>query len=129
MTPEEVATKVELELVEMGLVDPSQFAPGATSHRHTSLSPWANVIFDHDTAPALEAIWGWLESFGLQREDDDVSPLTDWTRHPSAPPAWGTLAMAGRFGQWKYFWTDDCVLRGKHLGDADRARQRLGETT
>ena len=27
------------------------------------------------------------------------------------------LALAGRFGQWKYYWTDDCVLRGKKLSD------------
>jgi hypothetical protein len=27
----------------------------------------------------------------------------------------GDLALAGRFGQWKYFWTDDCVLRGYAL--------------
>jgi protoporphyrinogen oxidase len=117
LQPEAVAAKVESELIEMGLIDPSQFAPGTRSHRHMRLSQWANVIFDHGTAPALDAIWSWLEAYGLQREDDDVSPLTDWIKPPSPRPTSGKLAMAGRFGQWKYYWSDDCVLRGKRLAD------------
>jgi hypothetical protein len=28
--------------------------------------------------------------------------------------------LAGRFAQWKYFWTDDCVLRGRQLAEAAR---------
>ena len=31
--------------------------------------------------------------------------------------ALGSLIMAGRFGQWKYFWSDDCVLRGKYISE------------
>lgn len=114
-TPDAIAAQVERELVEMGLVDPDSFAPGHASHRHHSFSPWANVIFDHDTAPALAAIWSWLEGFGLRREADDLSPLTDWGQPASAAPGPADLAMAGRFGQWKYFWSDDCVLRGHRL--------------
>ena len=30
----------------------------------------------------------------------------------------GDLILAGRFGQWKYYWTDDCVLRGKYISEA-----------
>jgi len=27
----------------------------------------------------------------------------------------GQLILAGRFAQWKYYWSDDCVLRGKFI--------------
>lgn len=108
--PAEIAARVVEELVEMGLVkcraDEVQW--------HTKLIPWANVIFTHQTAPALDCIWRWLEQFGLNREDDDLHPLTDWNTVPN-DFKFGPIAMAGRFGQWKYFWTDDCVLRGRQI--------------
>jgi protoporphyrinogen oxidase len=116
-TPQEVAARVEEELVMMGLVDPSRFPAGTKSHRHLHLAPWANVVFDHDTAPALDTIWGWLETHGLQREPDDLHPLTDWSVPPATREGDATLFMAGRFGQWKYYWTDDCVLRGKRISE------------
>jgi len=115
-TPEVIAERVEKELIEMGLLVPSRFKPGLTSHRHFSYSPWANVIFDHETAPALDVIWSWLTTKGLQRELGDTHPLTDWESLVTAPLESATLFMAGRFGQWKYFWSDDCVMRGRHLG-------------
>ena len=77
--------------------------------------PWANVIFTHETRLALNTIWTWLEGFGLKREEGDLLPWTDWQN--SSVPRVGDLAMAGRFGQWKYFWTDDCVLRGKDFSN------------
>lgn len=115
-TPEVVAERVEKELIEMGLLVPSRFKPGQTSHRHFSYSPWANVIFDHGTTPALDTIWSWLATQGLQRETDDTHPLTDWDTLSTDLREAATLFMAGRFGQWKYFWSDDCVMRGRHLG-------------
>jgi hypothetical protein len=48
----------------------------------------------------------------LCRETDDLDPATDWAK---ATQPTGALIMAGRFAQWKYFWTDDCVLRGRCL--------------
>ena len=92
----------------MGLAD------AAVSRHFVKYVPWANVIFTHDTRPALECIWNWLESFGLEREEGDLHPLTDWN-NTASPVAGGKLVMAGRFGQWKYFWTDDCVLRGRQI--------------
>ncbi len=114
-SPEAIAERVERELVEMGLVDPAKFVPGLSSHRHFQYSPWANVVFDHTTAPALESIWQWLSGHGLRREDDDLSPLSTWSDMSCAQAAPGQLYMAGRFGQWKYFWSDDCVLRGRQI--------------
>jgi len=107
--PEVIARRVVDELIEMGLVT----CPAEDVHWHTKLISWANVIFTHRTASSLDVIWRWLEGFGLQRETDDLHPLSDWTERPSPQP--GALAMAGRFGQWKYFWTDDCVMRGRQF--------------
>lgn len=118
MAPEQVGAQVERELIKMGLVDPSRYPVGVSSHRHLKYVPWANVVFDHATAPALQTIWQWMENFGLARDVDDLHPLTDWT-NPSYTLAGGaSIFMAGRFGQWKYFWTDDCVLRGKRIAEA-----------
>lgn len=115
--PDEVGEQVEAELIEMGLVDPSLFPRGAATHRHLKLVPWANVIFDHDTAPALDVIWSWLETCGLRRESDDLLSLTRWDAPAPERHAGASLFMAGRFGQWKYYWTDDCVLRGKRISE------------
>jgi protoporphyrinogen oxidase len=112
--PDEVATAVKSELAEMELIDPAALDSGQVSH-FTVDAPWANVIFDHQTRPALEQIWSWLEQFGLSREGDDLNPLTDWGRLDDNKQCFGTLIFAGRFGQWKYFWTDDCVLRARML--------------
>jgi protoporphyrinogen oxidase len=113
-TPQAVAKQVISELVEMGLVDNEQ----SVTSVHTVLAPWANVTFTHGTDTSLDAIWGWLEQYGLQRETDDCHPLCDWNSklaEPANPTR--SLHMAGRFGQWKYFWSDDCVLRGKLMGE------------
>lgn len=109
----EIAARVVRELVEMGFID-----EGAAVKTHTVAVPWANVIFDHAREPALATIFAWLEAHGLAREADELAPSSDWATKPAL--AAGTLALAGRFGQWKYFWTDDCVLRGRELGAALR---------
>ena len=117
-TPEEIGERVEAELIEMGLVVPDRFRTGEKLHRHISYSPWANVIFDHGTSDALQMIWLWLQCHGLIREDDDLHPLSNWSEQMSVQSMRNaTIFMAGRFGQWKYFWTDDCVLRGKKISE------------
>jgi protoporphyrinogen oxidase len=116
-SPTQIADSVVSELVTMGLID-TETASGTQIGKHTVYAPWANVVFDHATRPSLHTIWRWLESYGLARESDDLHPLTDWTNKTDRQL--GNLAMAGRFGQWKYYWTDDCVLRGSEL--AIRAR-------
>jgi protoporphyrinogen oxidase len=106
--PESIRRRVVDELVEMGLIRSKE-----NNTVHGVHCPWANVIFTHETRPALDMIWTWLEGFGLEREDEDLRPCTDWDN--TSARRFGDLAMAGRFGQWKYFWTDDCVMRGKFL--------------
>jgi len=115
ISPEDIGKQVESELINMGLIDPSRFSKGQSTHCHVKYIPWANVAFDHGTSLALQEIWEWLEGFGLIREDGDTHPLTDWTTQKFAPLDQSQILMAGRFGQWKYYWSDDCVLRGKRI--------------
>jgi len=48
--------------------------------------PYANVVFDHARAPALETILPWVQSLGI--------------------------TLAGRYGEWGYHWTDDATRSG-----------------
>jgi protoporphyrinogen oxidase len=107
LSKDEMAKQVQRELTEIGVID-SSCVLGCTLVE----VPWANVIFDHETRPSLECIWSWLEQFGLERESGDTTPLTNWSQVPDRV---GSLAFAGRYAQWKYYWTDDCVLRGRVL--------------
>ncbi len=111
----EVGLMVVDELFEMGLIDPALRGRDGVRF-HTRKIPWANVIFDHDRERALEVIFDWLQKYGLSRDNQDLEPSNDWGLSREMPI--GRLVLAGRFGQWKYFWTDDCVLRGKAISDA-----------
>lgn len=105
------AEQVIDELILMGLVT----GRSAIANYHTKWVQYANVIFDHQYRKALDTIFGWLSSFGLVREYDDLSPLTDWECKAKDQTRLGSIVMCGRFGQWKYYWTDDCVLRAKFI--------------
>lgn len=110
---EEIQKIVEQELIEMGLIEKD-----STYSSHFHYSPWANVIFDHETKPALDKIFNWLEKLGLTRTEDDLSPLTDWqAKTVQNKVNLSSLTLAGRFGQWKYYWSDDCLLRGAEIAN------------
>ena len=102
----DIAKQVVKELKEMGLIEKPETV-------HTQYVPYANVIFDHERRKAQECILSWLEQFGLNRENDDLDPMSDWKEQN--PIKIGKLALAGRFAQWKYYWSDDCVLRGRAI--------------
>ncbi|MCP9890262.1 FAD-dependent oxidoreductase [Cyanobium sp. Aljojuca 7D2] len=99
----DVAQAVVKELQDIGL------AKGKMTV-HTQYVPYANVIFDHNRREAQDIILSWLEQFGLAREEQDLDPMTDWDSVKDNH--YGDLILAGRFGQWKYFWSDDCIMRG-----------------
>ena len=103
------------ELVEMGLIDLDLAGGRKNIRTHTKRVPWANIVYHHATKEALGVVLSSLEAFGLNREVDDLHPLTSWAAHHDV--SIGDLVLAGRYAQWKYFWTDDCVLRGKQLGE------------
>lgn len=114
--PMEIGKIVEAELIQMGLIDDYKLSTHKLRKTHIHYSPWANIVFDHQTKPALKEIFSWLETFGLARSSDDLSPLTNWkNKRAEGAPALPTLSLAGRFGQWKYYWSDDCLLRGAEI--------------
>lgn len=116
LSSREIGEVVQREVIDMGLLNPQLCRNGASIERHEKFHAWANIIFDHNTRPALDAIWSWLKRFGLQREDGNLHPLTKWNGKKSIDFSKSELVMAGRYGQWKYYWSDDCVLRGREIG-------------
>jgi protoporphyrinogen oxidase len=114
----DIGARVLKELCEMGILQESEIAT-LINHITVRKLEFANVTFLRDTAAQLEIIWSELEKFGFHRERFDVSPLPEWSKMDSLKTQrpMGDFFMAGRFAQWKYFWTDDCVLRGKMLAE------------
>lgn len=95
-----VASAVTDELVEMGLVR-GKDAVLRTDWRYV---PWANVMFDLNRRAALEVVDSYLDRVGVHR--------------------------IGRYGEWRYYWTDDCVLTGRRVAErvtADGARSSRGQ--
>jgi protoporphyrinogen oxidase len=119
LTNEEIGAVVQSEMIEMGLLDPKLCRNRTIIQRHEKFHAWANIIFDHNTKPALDVIWTWLEGFGLLREDGDLHPLTNWDDKKLLDYSQSGLVMAGRYGQWKYYWSDDCILRGREIGKSE----------
>lgn len=110
-----VGAKVVEELAEMGLIE-ARHGPLESLTWHVRWESHANVIFDKHREPALDTVLHWLSSFGLERMDDDLLPTTDWSTAEAAPT--GDLILAGRFGQHKYYWSDDCVMRGRQIANS-----------
>lgn len=105
-----VTETVTQELRKMGLIDSN-----VTTRSHHRAVKWGNVIFHHRTRETLNQIWDALTPLGLEREAGDTDPLPTYNQK-TLPK--GSLVFAGRFGEWKYSWSDDCVLRGKQVGGA-----------
>ena len=99
----------------MGLINQNLLENFSDIKYHTKWVPWANIIFDHYREEALDTILDWLTEYGLVREKDDLEPTTNWNEYNIHNV--GQLVLAGRFGQWKYYWTDDCVLRGLKINN------------
>jgi protoporphyrinogen oxidase len=108
-----IADKVIKELIEMGLIKDNSLVESF----FTRWVPWGNVIFNHDYKNALNVVLSELENFGLEREPDDLDPTTNWDQKLGINLKVGSIILAGRYAQWKYYWTDDCVLRGKIIGN------------
>ncbi len=107
-----IAKSVVDELVDMGLINKGAFEHGDVNWWFKEI-PYANIIFDQGREDALNSIFNWLCKLGLNREDTDLDSSTDWDKIKSVPL--GDIIFSGRFGQWKYYWSDDCVLRGLHI--------------
>ncbi|MEO8256933.1 MAG: FAD-dependent oxidoreductase [Acidobacteriota bacterium] len=79
--------RVQRELIEMGLLEGTD-AIHSTTVRYC---PWGQVIYDHQRRSALDRVNRFLDGFGVIR--------------------------AGRYSQWGYMMTHDCVLRGKKVAE------------
>ncbi|MFQ6601593.1 protoporphyrinogen/coproporphyrinogen oxidase [Flavobacterium sp. C3NV] len=112
-TIEQISKKVAEELIEMGLIKNESYIEEV----NTNYIKYANVIFDHKRQKSLNTILDYLTDFGLLRENDDLTPATDWSKKEVMINKFGDIILAGRFGQWKYYWTDDCILRGKYIAE------------
>jgi protoporphyrinogen oxidase len=110
-TDEEIARKVIDELLEMKLI---QSKDSIISY-HTKWVQWANIIFDQQRKQNQDIVLNWLTNYGLLRENDDLEPMTDWNEKLESTETLGDIILAGRFAQWKYYWTDDCVMRGAFI--------------
>mgnify|MGYP001592728049 FL=1 len=84
---EEVARRVQLELIEMGLLE----SLDAVISVHVRFVPWGNVIYDHNRQAALDRINAFLDHHGV--------------------------SSVGRFAEWGYLMTHDCVLQSKRVGE------------
>jgi protoporphyrinogen oxidase len=79
-----LAQKVKDELVAMSLLE----SIDAVTSTHIRYVPYGQVIYDHDRKGALQIVNAFLDSAGVVR--------------------------VGRYAEWKYAMTHDCVLKAKH---------------
>lgn len=92
---EDIPNTVTNEVLALGLLDET-----CAMHFHFVL--YANINFDHHRREDQDVILSFLACHGLVREAEDLDLMTDWTsahKFSNRP----LLALAGRFGQWKYF--------------------------
>jgi protoporphyrinogen oxidase len=82
-----VVARVQRELIDMGLLQ----GPEAVHSVSVRSCPWGQVIYDHNRRAALDRVKSFLDSVGVIR--------------------------AGRYSQWGYMMTHDCVLRGKKIAE------------
>lgn len=85
--PEEYVEPTIRDLVRVGILreDDDVIYKGAV------VLPYANVIYDHDRAPALERIHGYLAELGI--------------------------AWCGRYGDWGHIWTDEAFTSGERAAE------------
>jgi hypothetical protein len=119
LSHDEIASIVANEVAKMGLIHSVESIQSV----HTQYVPYANVIFTERRRESQEVVLDWLAGYGLTREDDDLEPMTDWDNVPDLKPS--ALYNAGRYAQWKYFWTDDCIMRGLQISSALSGKSSL----
>jgi protoporphyrinogen oxidase len=108
-TIESIENKVKKELVEMGLIKNIE----SIIYCKSKWVEYANIICDHNRKNSLNKILEYLSKYGLIRNDQDLDPMTDWNK--SLYKGDNEICLIGRFAEWKYYWTDDCILSAKTL--------------
>ena len=81
--PEGLVDQVTADLRRCGLIEEGE----PILHTSTMYVPYANIIYDHERAEALETVLGFVYALGI--------------------------ATAGRYGLWGYQWTDEAFASGE----------------
>jgi len=84
---QKVGETVLKELIEMGLIEDEK----AVTSRNVRLSPWGQIMYDHNRKAALDRINSFLDQFGIIR--------------------------VGRYSEWGYLMTHDCVLSSRDAAE------------
>jgi hypothetical protein len=79
-------------LIRCGIID----SPDEVIYKGAMPCEYANIIFDHDHAHAVERVHGYLAELGI--------------------------AWCGRYGDWGYLWTDDSFLSGERAAETVLSR-------
>lgn len=92
--PEDCIEPVIKDLLRCGILKESD----KILYRGAMHIPWGNVIFDLECNKALAAVHGWLDELGIR--------------------------YCGRYGDWKYIWTDESFISGENAAQRvlDRSR-------
>ncbi len=109
VSDEYIINTVKLELVEMGLIRNLE----SILYCKSRWVEYANVICDHNRKKSLDKILDYLSNFGLVRNNQDLNPMTNWDN--VSDKVAHELNLVGRFAEWKYYWTDDCILSARTL--------------
>jgi protoporphyrinogen oxidase len=92
--PEDLLAPVITDLTRCGFLRPDD----SFLVRDVVVNRYANIIYDHDRAPALEVVHGYLDDVGID--------------------------YCGRYGNWDHEWTDEAFISGEET--AFRVLDRLG---
>lgn len=109
VSDEYIMNAVKLELIEMGLIRNLE----SIIYCNSKWVEYANVICDHNRKNALNKILDYLSNFGLVRNNQDLNPMTNWDE--ASEKIEQGISLVGRFAEWKYYWTDDCILSARTL--------------
>ena len=99
VSPESMIDVVIADLVRIGVLRETD----QILVREARLARYANVIYDHDRAAAVETIHGYLDDVGI--------------------------AYCGRYGDWNHSWTDESYLSGERAAETALAGNRHGDPT
>ena len=95
--PEDLIDPSITGLTAMGVLTPDDHI----LVREATFTRFANVIYDHDRAPAVATVLGWLHDVGVH--------------------------TCGRYGEWSHLWTDEAFLSGERAADAAIASSAAGD--
>jgi protoporphyrinogen oxidase len=114
LSEDELVSRVLEELVTIGVTTDQDLKYAEAS---LDFLDQANIIFDQPRCNALNKIFDFLKPFGYATRRSELHPLNDW-----AEPYYnesGSLYLVGRYAEWKYYWTDDCILSGRSIAEAE----------